>query len=129
MFFQHAYCACFKRRVTCRASNLSYVPWDLWCLASHTANPGLECMDFRTLCFCRPEGLAFTAVTIFQIGTNMYKAFGGFAKFDRRYLPMTPRDSNNLKEEAKERNEVNFALPLKVNCRSNDSLLGFPSFV
>ena len=61
-------------------------------------------MDFRTLCFCRPEGLAFSAVTIFQIGANMYKAFGGFAKFDRRYSPMTPRDSNNLK--AKERNHV-----------------------
>ena len=81
----HIYCACFKGRVTCRASHL-------------------VSMDFRTLCFCRPEGLAFSAVTIFQIGANMYKAFGGFAKFDRRYSPMTPRDSNNLK--AKERNHV-----------------------
>ena len=69
-------------------------------------------MDFRTLCFWRPEGLAFTAVAIFQIGTNMYKAVGGFAKFDRRYLPMTPRDSNN-KKETMERNQVNSVFPLK----------------
>ena len=40
-------------------------------------------------------------------------------KFDRRYLPTTPGDSNNLKE-AKERSTVSL---------SNDSLLGFPSFV
>ena len=80
----------------------------------------LVSMDFRTLCFCRPEGLAFTAVTIFQTSdyrckhVQMCKAFGGFAKFDRRYLPMTPRDSNTLK--AKERNQLNSVLPLKVNC-------------
>ena len=74
--------------MTCRASNLCNAPWDLW--------------SAWTSVLCVSVGLAFPAVAIFQIGTNMYRAFGGFAKFDRRYLPMTPRDSNNLK--AKERN-------------------------
>ena len=91
--------------MTCRASNLCNVPWDLWCPWT-----SVLCVSVGRSCIHCSNDLS-----------DRYKHVQSIwwicqVKFDRRYLPITPGDSNNF-QEAKERSTVSL---------SNDSLLGFP---